>query len=167
MTAPAAIRAVFSEWRMVKTRKVLALIFEVPLEQQAEVLTMLGAPMPDAEIWCAIARLNSAVSENPQEGEKPSAASQRGKERYLESTPSQQALIRAARLPKDDRFRAWLASKWGVSSVTEEGAISFIQRQCCHGESRSLIAEDPVCYDMFLRLETDWKLGTHLLPEPR
>lgn len=65
MTAPAAIRAVFAEWRMVKTRKVLALIFEVPLEQQAEVLTMLGAPMPDAEIWCGIARL-AAIGDDEQ-----------------------------------------------------------------------------------------------------
>lgn len=52
-----AIRATFADWRTVKTRKALQLIFEVSLEQQAEVLAILGAPMPDVDTWVAIARL--------------------------------------------------------------------------------------------------------------
>ena len=59
MTDQAVIQATFSDWRTVKGRKQLQLIFEVPLERQAEVLNMLGAPMPEAEIWCAIARLET------------------------------------------------------------------------------------------------------------
>jgi hypothetical protein len=53
-----AIKATFADWRTVKSRKMLQLIFEVPLETQAEVLTTLGAPMPDRDIWVALARLN-------------------------------------------------------------------------------------------------------------
>lgn len=63
MTAPAAIKATYSEWKMVKTRKVLVLSFEVPLEHQAEVMAALGTPMPDQEIWVAIARLNEVAAE--------------------------------------------------------------------------------------------------------
>ena len=59
MSAPAAIRATFSDWRTVRTRRALQLIFEVPLEQQAAVLAILGAPLPEAETWCAIARLQN------------------------------------------------------------------------------------------------------------
>lgn len=57
MSEPAVIKATFGEWRMVKGRKVLQLVFEVPLEQQQTVLETLGAPMPDVETWVAIARL--------------------------------------------------------------------------------------------------------------
>jgi hypothetical protein len=60
MTDAAIIRATYSEWKMVKTRKVLVLSFEVPLEAQADVMAALGTPMPDAETWVAIARLRSA-----------------------------------------------------------------------------------------------------------
>lgn len=52
-----AILATFADWRTVKGRKVLQLIFEVPLEEQAKVLSHLGAPMPMAHIWCGIARV--------------------------------------------------------------------------------------------------------------
>ena len=63
VTAPAAIKATYSEWKMVKTRKVLVLSFEVPLEHQAEVMAALGTPLPDAEIWVGIARLSENASE--------------------------------------------------------------------------------------------------------
>lgn len=48
---------------MVKTRKVLVLSFEVPLEAQAAVMAALGTPMPDAETWVAIARLRQPGAE--------------------------------------------------------------------------------------------------------
>lgn len=58
MSDVAAIRATFADWRTVKGRKQLQLIFEVPMEQQSEVLGMLGAPMPDNPMWVGIAKLN-------------------------------------------------------------------------------------------------------------
>jgi hypothetical protein len=57
MTDAAIIQATFSEWRMVKGRKVLQIICEVPLEAQGRVFAALGAPMPDTDTWVAIARL--------------------------------------------------------------------------------------------------------------
>jgi len=57
MSNLAVIRATYSEWKMVKTRKVLVLSFEVPLEHQEAVQAALGTPMPDQETWVAIARL--------------------------------------------------------------------------------------------------------------
>lgn len=65
MTEPAAIKAVYTEWKMVRTRKALVLSFEVPLEQQAEVLAALGTPMPDTATWVAIARLRQDAEEQP------------------------------------------------------------------------------------------------------
>ena len=62
MTDAAIIQAEYVEWKMVKTRKVLQLIFEVPLEHQAMVQAALGTPMPDASTPVAIARLNLSAA---------------------------------------------------------------------------------------------------------
>lgn len=59
MSAPRVLQARYADWRPVKGRKVLQLILEVPLEQQEEALTMLGAPLPDRDLWVAIARLET------------------------------------------------------------------------------------------------------------
>lgn len=51
------IAAVYAEWQMVKTRSVLVLKFEVPIDQTEHVMTVLGIPRPDQEHWYAITRL--------------------------------------------------------------------------------------------------------------
>lgn len=56
--AKMAVQARYADWRPVKGRKVLQLILEVPLEQQGDVLSMLGAPLPDRDLWVAIALLS-------------------------------------------------------------------------------------------------------------
>jgi hypothetical protein len=62
MTDAAIIQAEYVEWKMVKTRKALQLIFEVPLEHQAMVQAALGTPMPDTSSPVAIARLNLSAA---------------------------------------------------------------------------------------------------------
>ncbi len=60
MDRSAIIKACFSNYRTVPTRKSLQIILEVPLERQAEVFEALGYPMPDTDIWVVVARLNAA-----------------------------------------------------------------------------------------------------------
>ena len=58
-----AIKAAFSDFRIVKGRKVAQLIFEVPLEAANSALAALGGlPMPDGEMWAGIARLDDKVA---------------------------------------------------------------------------------------------------------
>ena len=177
MTA-AAIRAAYSDWRPVKSRKVLQLVFEVPLERQTEVLTMLGAPMPDREIWCGIALLRDPahapvpVSGPPQESpgipqaraNPPPAGvsairSAQGRERYHNASDAQKAVIRAVRLPKDPEFRHWADVR------DEENAIRFIRDRI--GGSRSLIDEDPQVYDRFIQMETEYRIAVNRMANPR
>jgi hypothetical protein len=67
VTDAAIIEAEYVEWKMVKTRKALQLIFEVPLEKQALVQAALGTPMPDTSTPVAIARLNlAAITTTPE-----------------------------------------------------------------------------------------------------
>jgi hypothetical protein len=57
MTDEAIIEAEYVEWKMVKTRSSLQLIFEVPLERQGQVMRALGVPLPNVSSPVAIARL--------------------------------------------------------------------------------------------------------------
>lgn len=58
------IQADYASWRPVSGRKVLQLVFEVPIEQTEQVMTMLGVPMPGESKWCAIALLESGGDAN-------------------------------------------------------------------------------------------------------
>lgn len=56
---PAVIRGTFSDWRPVKTRGVLQLVIEVPVEQAQHVMDTLGFPMPGEEKFVAVALMNA------------------------------------------------------------------------------------------------------------
>lgn len=82
MADEAIIEAEYVEWKMVKTRKALQLIFEVPLELQAKVQDALGTPMPDVSTPVAIARLRlrpAIVEEQPVIEHQPEPPIRRSK----------------------------------------------------------------------------------------
>lgn len=93
------------------------------------------------------------------------------KERYAAMSLSEQARVRSALLPRDEQFRAWVAHerRWDaiVEVATEQDAIEHIREKCCNGGSRSLIADDPECYDKFLALETEYLVAVGRMAEPR
>lgn len=80
-TEPAVLRAAYSDFKFIKTRKSLSLSFEVPLEHQQLVHDVLGMPNPEAEKWVAIAVLSpdavadtdiaKPISEKPKETKGP------------------------------------------------------------------------------------------------
>lgn len=61
----AAFTATFADWKLVKTRGVVQLVFEVPVEKADAAYNVLGG-MPDAaqERWFAIARLTEQAARN-------------------------------------------------------------------------------------------------------
>jgi hypothetical protein len=62
MTKPAAIfRASYSDWKLIRTRKCVQIILEVPLEgglAHAAYAALGGMPDPAAETWVAVAHLD-------------------------------------------------------------------------------------------------------------
>jgi hypothetical protein len=94
-----------------------------------------------------------------------------GKARYQAAPVMEQALIRAATLPRDARFRAWVgyvrSGSMEAPEATEHGAIEYIRDTCCAGGSRALIAEDGVAFEKFLRLEQDYLIAIGAAAEPR
>ena len=75
MTQATPIKATFSDFRIIRGRKVASLCFEVPIEGADAALAALGGlPRPDAERWYAIVALaQHAASERPSAPEKPRA----------------------------------------------------------------------------------------------
>ena len=151
----AVISATFSEWKMVKTRKTLQLIFEVPLEAQAEALRVLGVPMPDKETWVAIARLE----------QKPKAEAPKTK-RLEDMPPAQQA----GALIRDWEFRRWfdnsrfynhdLAHMQGMDRA-DRGIKNF-----CGIRSKTELNSDPIAMARWEQIFREYREGAvRVLPQ--
>lgn len=77
--APAAIKGTFSDFKLIRTRKLCQIVIEVPIEQADAALVALGGlPRSDAERWVAIARLD--LSSKPE-----SAPAVNGKQKMAEA----------------------------------------------------------------------------------
>lgn len=58
MSEPAAFSATYSDWRVVKGRKVIQVVMEIPIEAAGHAYNVLGGmPKFGEENWFAIARL--------------------------------------------------------------------------------------------------------------
>lgn len=117
------IAAVYAEWQMVKTRSVLVLKFEVPIEQTEHVMNVLGIPRPDQEHWYAITRLiDGAVQQKPKV-----------------VIGADRALRQCHALSQEDIFQRWVIKhpRYGVRtthgdypSINEENARAAILDFC-------------------------------------
>lgn len=98
MNKPAVIQGDFVDTRRVKSRSVLQVVLEVPIEMEPTVMATLGWPSPGNSLPCAVARL--AVQPKPRE-EKPPLT-------WDTMSPSQRA---AVKLQSKD-FCAWLVDTY-------------------------------------------------------
>lgn len=82
---------------------------------------------------------------------------------------AEQAVVRAGMLPKDERFRAWVAHKlgWHESLIASEQDAAEYIRGTCDGQSRRMIVERPECYDRFIAMETSYLVDIGQLARPR
>ena len=146
--APAAIKAAFADFRIVKGRKVASLIFEVPLEGADEALRVLGGiPQAVSEVWCGIARLNGvSVSET-----KPT----KEKRQFAELPITQQIGI----ICNEPRFWRFLEESYanGISPVENAEDSAAIVRAECRVESRSQIKADDPHWNRIYKEYEAWK----------
>lgn len=144
MTAPAAFKATFSDFRLVKGRKVAQIVVEVPIEEADNALKALGGiPRPDLERWVAVARLSpgagSTVAPSQKGHEGPSRATTEGepapagpltapgetKGGWYALKPS----ARAALLCKEVQFQHWAAKLYGLPAplLTSDEAAGWLR----------------------------------------
>lgn len=127
MNAPAAIKGCFSDFKIIRGRKVCQLVIEVPIEEaDAALAAMGGVPSADSERWVAVARLNLAAA-------KPDGAAQGGKDaRPFHTLPlAQQAALKCG----DPSFQRFMKA-----TTSNEAAIRV--RQECGVQSRADIETD-------------------------
>lgn len=62
MGAPSVFGAAYSDWKIIRTRGVIQIVFEVPIEQEGAAYAALGGmPKQDRSDWFAIARMNKEI----------------------------------------------------------------------------------------------------------
>lgn len=65
MSDAAAIKATFTDYKRIKSRKVMQIVFEVPLETWSRDYSVLGEPEIETSQWFAIARMDGAKEPAP------------------------------------------------------------------------------------------------------
>lgn len=131
MTSQAAFKASYADWKLIKTRGVVSISFEVPLEAADAAYKVLdGMPDHGKELWVAIAKLKTDIP-------------------VKEKTEPNRLVQRAGILCGDEQFQTFLRMTWptaynGFSDVAknDERAANVI-RQLCNISSRKEIATNP------------------------
>jgi hypothetical protein len=173
MTA-AAFQATYSDWRIVKGRKVVQVVFELPLEQADTAYQVLGGmPIAAHEVWCGIARLKQGKEGDaiagvvsppspvvtPPRSTLTRAPSGADKRPFAEMPLPQQAGM----LSQDRAFRLFLAEKFDMPIPDPDEAADVI-RHHCKIKSRADIKSDNVGWSELVLGYQVWKRAAEIVP---
>ena len=140
MNKPAAFRAVYSDWRLVKTRGVVQIVLEVPVEQSNAVLDVLGGmPLAGKEQWFGVAAIKERevmptdATHRPTDT-RPQPDKQAGAKRdWRNLAPSTQAGIRC----EEPTFAAFLKEQHSEDWRESKDDAAECVRLICGVQSRS------------------------------
>jgi hypothetical protein len=131
---PAAIRATFSDFRLIKGRKQAQLVLEVPIEEADAALSVLGGiPQPHSDRWVAVARLNGVTKPEPEPKEK---------QKWDDLKLSMQAVIRC----KEKAFWTFLGAE------SPEDAANVVRARC-RVNSRSALNNNPEAAEKWRQID--------------
>jgi hypothetical protein len=121
MKETSAFRAVYADWKLVKTRQTIQIIFEIPLNDADAAYDVLGGmPQPAAERWFGIAAIKSAQTQTapPKSAKSPID--------WRDLQPAAQAGIRSA----DPVFWKYLEEEQHMSVSNADEAAASIRGIC-------------------------------------
>lgn len=155
MNNPTVFQGTFSDFRIVKGRKVVQIMVEVPSEQANAALAALGGlPDPANPAWVAVARLDAKHGETPKQIEPP-----KERKRWEDMPPAQQSAIRCG----EESFREFLAecrqptgAAWRGAPDAEAAAACV--RLICGVNSRSELNTDPTAATAWRHLDNEYWL---------
>jgi hypothetical protein len=141
-TPQAVFQACFADWKLIKTRACVQIVFEVPIEKADEAYAALGG-MPNSakERWFAIARLNIEKTTGENKSYRKPVA------------PDKRLAQRAALLCKDHQFWKFLEQTKRVVGADEESAAAYLRDECAV-DSRSEIMPETIAGHAFDMLQT-------------
>jgi len=152
-----AFRATYSDFKLVKTRKVVQIVLEVPVEQANIVLDVLGGmPDPSRETWVGVAPLHPDAAQ-PQPASQPRLAG--AKRDWRDLPPSQQAGIRCEEPTFEQFLKEEHQDDWAEAQNARD-AICMI----CGVSSRSELATNQKARVIWKQLDDQfqaWKALEH------
>lgn len=161
MTA-AAFKASYSDWKLIKTRSVVQIVFEVPLEAADEAYQVLDG-MPDfgSEQWFAIAKLSPEAKERePVQESNPPV---RARKPWDELPPPQQAAIRCNDPAFQNFLREEYRARWKILSGTDAENAAELVRVLCKVTSRSHIGSDSHARNAWHEIDEAFRAWMHPL----
>lgn len=158
MTEPAAIQGTFADLKSVKTRSVVQMVVEIPIEQAEQVIKAFGFPQPGAEVMVAVARL---VPEKTKPQPAAPEAPEKPKVPFHKKPLSVQAGIRCS----DPRFRDFLFDRHDLYDDDAAGAAKFV-REHCEVTSRAHLG-DGNSDQKWQDLNAEFEKWAGLVPEER
>ena len=148
----AAFEATYSDFKLIKTRSCVQVVFEIPIEKVDDAYAVLGGmPKPGAEVWCAIARLNMKKATGPLFETKPVPELPKPKAIRAPVAADKRLAQRAGMLCAELPFRKFLEEETNQPILSEEDA-AIILRGICGVASRSEIIVGTAEGDTFEQL---------------
>jgi hypothetical protein len=159
-----AFRAVYSDMKLVKTRQVAQLIFEVPIENFDAAYEVLGGmPVPSKERWFGIAALKSPAEEAPAQPRQDTGSQSPpdGAKRmdWRDMQPAAQAGIRC----EEPIFVAFLKEQYEIAWGNTPDAAALV-RWICGVRSRSELGTNHKAHVLWKQLDDQfqaWKALEH------
>ena len=166
-----AIRAQYSDFKLIKTRSVLQIVMELPIERAEAALALLGIPQPGTQTWCAIARLNDSAAAprddigfertdaSQDSGVSPDAGSGAAGRPAL--TPGEKLVQMAGILCEDIRFQEWLRA------MDADAAAALVRIHCGITSRRELATNETAAQkfrELVGRFEDDMGYSTWRKP---
>ena len=162
-----AFAATYADIKLIKTRKCVQLVFEIPQEDFDRAYEVLGGlPNPAAERWFGIAAI--AQKENAQSvptkevtdvpeiapQASPRNADRSGaKRKFRDMLPAQQAGIRC----ENSIFSAYLKERWPASwRESSEDAAECVRLICCV-QSRSELNSNAMAKSRWVKLDDGYQ----------
>jgi hypothetical protein len=145
VTKALAIQATFSDFKLIRGRKVAQIICELPIEEADRALETLGGlPRPDREGWLALAPLNVTSIRPRKEGRK-----------WDDLKLAMQAGIRC----NEEAFWAFIRENWPTWNPRDEKtAASFVRTYCGIVGSREQLNDNPRAAAKWVELDTQFQL---------
>lgn len=191
MTDHAVFEADYTDYKLIKTRSVVQVVLEVPIEQWKLVVDLLGMPLPGSNVPVAVARLAHSVTRGiraprdaangEREGVDSAPANSDYRERYEadiikhtkpkrpfhEYPPSQQAGI----LCDDPAFQRWLAQIYSLNPMWKSSTLSTatprVVRDVCTVVSRTEFDSNPRKAKLWASILTEFEAASGRTAENR
>ena len=140
------VKGTYADFRVVKTRKVLQMVIELPIEQADDFTKKFGMPNPSIEKWVAVAYLNDEEKNVPDEYTK--------------------IVQMAGILCKTPKFGEFINHRFKSEININDGeAIASALRSVCGIASRSDLSTNEIARKSFLDLHTEYRKWLEEIPK--